>query len=79
MIELQERAEIRVACGYCNWDNGGRLILVDRYATDFPPIPHFSVDAFVEFYLDRGGDPDDRVVDCPDCGDELHRLTCVEI
>lgn len=77
MIELRERDTIPVACE-CGWDNDGQLVLVDRYATDHPPIPHFSIDAFIQVYRDRGGDPDDLVHDCPECGGPLDRHECVE-
>lgn len=76
-VELRDRGVIAVACE-CGWDNDGRLVLVDRYATDFPPIPHFSIDAFIEVYRDSGGDPDDRLHECPECSRELDRHACVE-
>lgn len=78
LSELRDRGEIPVACGGCGWDNKGRLILVDRYITDYPPIPRISVDSFIEFYIDEGGDPDDRIIQCPACDDDIRREQVVE-
>lgn len=48
------------------------LIVVDRYVTDYPPIPRGkNPESFVEFYLDDGGDPDDLVSQCPSCEMDL--------
>lgn len=69
--ELYQAGELKVRC-LCGWDNDGKLIIVDRYATDAPPGPRGSNPAsWHEVYLDWGGDPDDRVDECPNCGESL--------
>jgi hypothetical protein len=50
---------------------GQPIFVVDRYITDYPPIPRFNPLAFIEFYRCEGGDPDDRVSECPRCGVDL--------
>lgn len=59
----------------CGWDNDGHLIVVDRWAHDWPPIPYIEM---IEFYLDSGMDPDDQVSECPNCGEELDTEFCTE-
>jgi hypothetical protein len=46
---------------------GQPILVTDRYLTDYPPIPRFDPLAFIEFYRDTGGDPDDRITECPRC------------
>lgn len=75
---LYKHSRLPAACGGCGWDNGGSLEIVDRYSTDYPPIPRFDADAFVEVYRAPGGDPDDRIIECESCGETLDRETCVE-
>lgn len=65
-------------CGECGWDAGGTLTIVDRYSTDYPPIPRGDGDSFVEVYTDPNMDPDDRIHECHDCEVYLDRVTCVE-
>lgn len=57
----------------CGWSNEGRLIMVDRYITDHPPIP--TRGTMIELYLDHVCDPDDRVSACPECGNALDETT----
>lgn len=66
LYEIGKTGQAWVLC-----DCGQLLVAVDRYVTDFPPIPHTNPESFVEFYLDDGGDPDDRVIQCPSCEDDL--------
>ena len=75
-VELRGRGEIPVACGECGFDHGGRMTLVDRWVTDYPPIPYTG--PIVEVYLDTYGDPDDHVHECPECQVYLDEHTCVE-
>lgn len=70
-INMAERDTVAVACENCGWDNDGKLVLVDRYLTDWPPIPRFNPRAFLEVYRDSGGDPDDRNPTCDGCGLDL--------
>jgi hypothetical protein len=44
-----------VACGGCGWSAGGQLVMVDRWITDYPPIPYVPL---IEFYSDGFGDPE---------------------
>lgn len=55
-----------VRCRDCGWSNDGRLVLVDRWITDYPPIPYTG--PILELYLDEDMDPDGRIVDCNVCG-----------
>lgn len=57
-------------CNSCAWSNHGRLVRVDRWLTDAPPIPQ-PAGGLIEFYLDSACDPDDLVIDCRMCGMEL--------
>jgi hypothetical protein len=76
-VELRGRGKVPVECGACGWDNGGRLTLVDRWVTDYPPIPYTG--PIVEVYAD-GGDPESRVIECGQCDGDLQRLDdCVEV
>lgn len=69
-MKLRELGKTGRAWVLCNC--GQLLVAVDRYVTDFPPIPRGkNPESFVEFYLDEGGDPDDLVSQCPACEDYL--------
>jgi hypothetical protein len=50
---------------------GQLVVVVDRYLTDRPPIPRFNPMAFIQFYRDEFGDPDDLILECPGCGEWL--------
>lgn len=75
---LYEHGELPVACGLCGWCNGGRLVLVDRYSTDFPPGPRGDGESFIQAYRQTGGDPDDVIGECSDCGTPFDRDSCEE-
>ncbi len=60
---LDKEGQVKVAC-VC----GHELMLVDRYVTDYPPIPHIEM---IEFYDGDSMDPDDHVQECPSCGEYL--------
>lgn len=77
-IDMRERDVVAVKCIDCGWDNDGELVLVDRYLTDYPPIPRHKPEAFLEVYRDDGGDPDDRNPTCDGCGLDLEPDTVVE-
>lgn len=53
----------------CGWDDHGHLHAVDRYASDYPPIPYTG--PILECYGDTVADPDQRVIECEDCGGPL--------
>ncbi len=74
---MMGEATRKVSCE-CGWSNDGRLIIVDRYATDFPPIPRGNGLGFLEIYRDDGMDPDDRVSECPCCGEFLDPVEVLE-
>lgn len=63
--------QVKVSCPneQCHWSIGGRLTMVDRYASDSPPIPWMDIR---EIYLDNSLDPDDRVSECRVCGEYLN-------
>lgn len=77
-FDMAERAAVSVACPSCKWTNEGRLVLVDRYLTDWPPGPRGDGHSFLELYLDSTCDPDDRVNECPSCTEYLDSSTVVE-
>jgi hypothetical protein len=66
---------VLVSCGECGWNAGGTLVMVDRWITDYPPIPYVKL---IEFYRDGFGDPDDRVNECPICFAEIAEDIVVE-
>lgn len=74
---LYHAGELPVACAGCGWDNDRTLTLIDRYATDYPPVPRGNGDRFIEAYRDTGGDPDDRISFCPKCDTYLDRDGCI--
>ena len=65
---LARAGELPCRCGACRLP----MVVVDRYATDYPPIPWVDL---VEFYIASGGDPDDRITECPRCWAELDLST----
>lgn len=79
-VQTAGRAIIKVACPDCGWTNEGGLVLVDRYETDYPPVPRGDGTSFLELYHTPGGDPDDRIGECgnPDCAADLEPYTVVE-
>lgn len=77
-FKMAGRAIVKVACPSCGWSNDGELEVVDRYETDFPPVPRGTGSSFLELYLDTGHDPDDRVVECFECGNHLDVCDTVE-
>lgn len=72
---LYDAGRLPCECAECGWDNEGRLEIVDRYSTDYPPIPRVDI---IEVYRDSGGDPDDRIIECENCGNYLDRDTVNE-
>lgn len=74
-IELRDRGEIPVRCGECGWDNDGRLTLVDRWVTDYPPVPYRG--PMLEVYRD-GDDPESRTDECGGCDGYLGGETVEE-
>lgn len=56
------RDRFPAACPECGWDAGGELEVVDRYATDYPPIPYMDLR---EVVADPGDGP---VMECRRCG-----------
>lgn len=55
-----------VCCPACHWDAHGTLQVVDRYQTDFPPVPWRD--------MRQIRDDDDEapsIAACPDCGADL--------
>ncbi len=75
---LYAAGSLAVRCR-CGFDNRGTLTMVDRYSTDFPPVPRGDGQSFIEVYRDGAGDPDDRLSECPKCGDPFDRDTMVEV
>lgn len=72
-VELGERASVPVRC-VCGWDDGGTLELVDRWKTDWPPIPYVRM---IELHGDS--DADGRAqMECGACGEELSEETVEE-
>jgi NAD-dependent SIR2 family protein deacetylase len=66
------RERFPVACPECGWDANGELEVVDRYATDYPPIPYMDLREVV-------ADPENgSVSECPNCGAELDPDVVVE-
>lgn len=65
-VDLSSGELVPVRCAHCVWDHDGNLHAVDRYASDFPPIPYTGV--ILEVYASRYADPDDRVNECEACG-----------
>lgn len=62
----QDTGILSVRCT-CGWSADGDLIVVDRWITDFPPIPKTPI---IEFYSDPI-DPESRLSECPNCGGPL--------
>lgn len=62
------------ACPDCGWDDDGHLEVVDRYATDFPPIPWCDL-------REVRGDDDERgaLNECPACDAWLDPDEVVEV
>ena len=60
------------ACPECGWDAHGELEVVDRYATDYPPIPFMDLREVV-FDPEVGG-----IGECRACGCWLDPDTVVE-
>jgi hypothetical protein len=60
----------------CVCGAGDALFAVDRYASDHPPIPYTG--PIVEVYSSDAGDPDDRVTECPNCGEPLDSLDSLD-
>lgn len=74
LAELEPTGSAAVVCVDCGY---GPFFVVDRYLTDWPPIPRGRhPESFVEFYIDDVGDPDDRFSECPQC-DRLLELDAV--
>lgn len=67
-IPSSGHATVRCVCGE-------PVVVVDRYITDYPPIPRRWPEMFIEFYRDRYCDPDDRLSECPRCGEWLDLAT----
>jgi hypothetical protein len=65
IAEIPASGKAKVACIVC----GEQVVVVDRYKTDYPPIPWTEL---IEFYRDEAGDPDDRLLECPGCGEGLY-------
>jgi len=56
---------VPASCPDCGWDASGQLRLVDRYATDRPPIPWCDLREVI-------ADPEDGpVAFCPVCDGDL--------
>lgn len=73
--ELNGRATVPVKCGSCGWDAEGDLTLVDRWETDYPPVPYRG--PMVEVY-ENWDDPESRIIECDHCGAYLDLKACVE-
>lgn len=71
-LDLSDGRQHPVRCAY-----GAALgVAVDRYASDHPPIPYRG--PIVEVYTGPGGDPDDRLAECPACGEPLDNLDALD-
>lgn len=78
-FDMAGRTLVEVACRECGWSNDGELVLVDRYALDWPPIPRGDGRHFLELYLESSLGPDARVMWCAQCGRELQVEDVVEV
>jgi hypothetical protein len=69
---MKGRDRYPAKCPECGWDAGGELEVVDRYATDWPPIPWCDLREVVAD-PEQGG-----LCECPECGAGLDPDTAVE-
>jgi len=68
LSQLRAGYPAHCACPRCRY----RFVAIDRYASDAPPGPRGShPERWIEFYRDEIFDPDDRLHECPGCGEEL--------
>jgi hypothetical protein len=65
--DLADGRYLPVRCD-CGWDAGGCLVALDVWAHEYPPIPYTFI---LRFSTSEGGDPDDAVSECPECGEML--------
>lgn len=63
-FEMKERDVVKVACPQCGWTADGELHIVDRYLTDYPPIPRGNGMSFLELRID---DPERHISECDRC------------